>query len=265
MAAGTARIIAANKDEAEGNKDNKEMIKQSANSAVSNTASGGGSHTHSLGPAKFKSPTKYKTNNMASPNKNMKTGDYSQDFEKGTGYTPYKMTGHELPGIKQRSGAKMKAFGVNDSDMPDKVSQKSGALYAEGGVGSSPAKNIFKKLKNALGGGADPAAQIKMKMEQMKAAVAAAKAGGAGAAGAAGGGVAAVGGGGEVPQHGAESHSGESVNPAKQQKMMAQAAGGTSGGGGGGKFGRMSSQSGITAAGAPGSGQGPEMAEEEMV
>ena len=63
-------------------------------------------------------------------------------------YTPYKMVGHTLPGIKQRSGAKMRSFGTKDSDMPDKVSQKSGLLYSEGGVGSSPAKGFWDKVKS---------------------------------------------------------------------------------------------------------------------
>jgi hypothetical protein len=211
---------------------------------------------------------------MASPNKNMKTGEYNHSFE--SGYEPYKMLGHELPGPNQYKAPNkaLEKTHINDQ-MVDGVSKRSGTLYTEGGVGSSPAKNIFKKFKNALGGGgADPAAQIKMKMEQMKAAVAAAKAGGAGAAAAKGtagavdggmfAGIGQAGGGGAVPQHGAESHSGESVNPEKQG-MITKAAGGTSGGGDVSKFGRMGSQSGITAAGDPGSGQGPEMAEEEMV
>ena len=77
------------------------------------------------------------------------------------GYTPYKMVGHELKGIKQRKPAvaKMKSFGTKDSDMPEKVSQKSGILYAQGGVGSSPAKGFFgnifkgaKKLVKKVGG-----------------------------------------------------------------------------------------------------------------
>jgi len=60
------------------------------------------------------------------------------------GYTPYKMLGHELPGIKQRTPATLKAFGTKDSDMPEKVSQKSGVLYKEGsGVGDSPAKELL--------------------------------------------------------------------------------------------------------------------------
>jgi len=88
---------------------------------------------------------------MASPNKDMKTGGYSQGFEGGVGgYKPYKMKGHELPGIKQRTPATLKAFGTKDSDMPEKVSQKSGVLYTEGGVGSSPAKGWFKNLREKI-------------------------------------------------------------------------------------------------------------------
>ena len=164
------------------------------------------------------------------------------------GYTPYKMKAdNNDPMTKNYGGVavgKMRTFGTKTLEGPKKTDTDPGSgLNYAGGVGSSPAKGIWDKmksigkkamdplgvLKNALGGGgggSDPAAQIKAKMEQMKAAVAAAKAGGAG--GAAGGGIAAAGGGGEVPQHGAESHSGESVNPEKQG-IIPQAAGGTSG------------------------------------
>jgi len=68
------------------------------------------------------------------------------------GYTPYKMVGHTLKGIKQKPAAvKLKAFGTKDSDMPDGVSQKSGLLY-KGGVGSSPAKGWFSKIGKAAKG-----------------------------------------------------------------------------------------------------------------
>ena len=222
---------------------------------------------------------------MASPNKNMKEGgDYSQGFEGGTGgYKSFEMKAknHNNSPFDKNYGTvtpgKMRTFGTKTLEGPKKTDTDPGSgLNYAGGVGSSPAKGIWDKmksigkkamdplgvLKNALGGGgSDPAAQIKAKMEQMKAAVAAAKAGGAGAA--AGGGIGTVfgkaGGGGEVPQHGAESHSGESVNPEKQAMMAQASPENPRGAAGGGKFGRMGSQSGITAAGDPGSGQGPEM------
>ena len=78
------------------------------------------------------------------------------------GYTPYKMVGHELKGIKQRKPAvaKMKSFGVDQKDGPDGVSQKSGILYAQGGVGSSP--NKFLGISPIVGG-------IKGMMEKVKA------------------------------------------------------------------------------------------------
>ena len=134
-----------------------------------------------------------KKNNMASPNKNMIDGDYAQSFEGGTGgYKPYEMEGHELPGIKQRPAApKMKAFGTKDSDMPDKVSTTPGMPYAEGGVGSSPAK-LPSWLKNVATGGmyglrkkikAKKAAKAKAKAEAEAAAAEAAAAGGGGTGG----------------------------------------------------------------------------------
>ena len=60
----------------------------------------------------------------------------------------------------------MRAFGTKDSDMPEKVSQKSGTLYTEGGVGNSPVKGWFRDKLKAIkdkvtgGGGAGPAAQL---------------------------------------------------------------------------------------------------------
>ena len=67
------------------------------------------------------------------------------------GYTPYKMVGHTLPGIKQRSGsaAKLKAFdsptGLN-AGMVDGISTTPNKF--NGGVGSSPAKGFWDKVKS---------------------------------------------------------------------------------------------------------------------
>lgn len=59
---------------------------------------------------------------MASPVKNMKTGKYSHNFQGGVGgYTPYKMLGHELPGIKQRGMPYSIGDPLNE-DMVDAVS-----------------------------------------------------------------------------------------------------------------------------------------------
>jgi len=75
------------------------------------------------------------------------------------GYTPYKMLGHELPGIKQRAPGKMSMEKTHINDkMVDGVSKKSGVLYKEGGgVGSSPAKGWFKNLVKKVKGGAKKA------------------------------------------------------------------------------------------------------------
>ena len=66
------------------------------------------------------------------------------------GYAPFKMHGHELPGIKQRP-APGKALEVDplNAEMVDGVSKKSGTLYTEGGVGSSPGK-LFSKIRDSI-------------------------------------------------------------------------------------------------------------------
>ena len=69
------------------------------------------------------------------------------------GYTPFKMMGHELPGIKQRTPAQMSMEKTHINDkMVDGVSKKSGVLY-KGGTGGSPAKEgilggMFGSKKN---------------------------------------------------------------------------------------------------------------------
>jgi hypothetical protein len=70
------------------------------------------------------------------------------------GYTPYKMLGHELPGIKQRAPGKMSMEKTHINDkMVDGVSKKSGVLYKEGGgVGSSPAKGWLSNMAKKVGG-----------------------------------------------------------------------------------------------------------------
>jgi hypothetical protein len=70
------------------------------------------------------------------------------------GYTPYKMLGHELKGIKQRAPGKMSMEKTHINDkMVDGVSKKSGVLYKEGsGVGSSPAKGWFSNIAKKVGG-----------------------------------------------------------------------------------------------------------------
>ena len=89
---------------------------------------------------------------MASPNKDMKTGSYSQGFEGGVGgYESYKMKGHELPGPNQRTPATLKAFGTKDSDMPDGVSTSPGkflgGLFGGGGGGGGFGGGALDKLK----------------------------------------------------------------------------------------------------------------------
>lgn len=75
--------------------------------------------------------------------------------------TPYKMSGHELPGPNQRTPAALKAFGTKDSDMPEKVSTTPGKFAGSsalkffggwgggggGGLFGSTAKDLIEKLK----------------------------------------------------------------------------------------------------------------------
>lgn len=167
-----------------------------------------------------------------------------------TTYAPFKMKGHELPGPNQRTPAVLKAFGTKDSDMPDKVSQESGLLYTEGGVGSSPAKSWFSDIAKKVGGGIKKA--VGMTPIGMGAKALFGNKGGGGG-----------GGGGGVAPHGDEAHTGgggedagaitagggeEALDPqlTKKQQVMAtikeKGARGLFGGGqggGGGKFGRM--------------------------
>jgi len=86
---------------------------------------------------------------MASPNKNMKTGDYNQGFEGGTGgYKPFQMkaAGHNNSPIEKNYGSPaqrgmdMNALGTKSKEM-------------DGGVGSafdfaSPAKGFWDKVKS---------------------------------------------------------------------------------------------------------------------
>ena len=75
-------------------------------------------------------------------------------------YTPYKMVGHTLPGIKQKkpAAAKMKAFGTKDSEMPDKISTTPtkfmGGMFgaARGMMEKIKARRAAEKAKGAAGG-----------------------------------------------------------------------------------------------------------------
>jgi len=145
-----------------------------------------------------------------------------------------------------------------------------GSKEMEGGVGSafdyaSPAKgwfsNIAKKVKRVgagvLTGGISEIVRARKKKKQAAAAAAA----GAEASG----GIASIGGGGEVPQHGDEAHAGGGGKQGGKMWGGLSGANATAGGGGMGKFGRMGiGGQAATAEGDLGSGQGPEIAEEEM-
>jgi hypothetical protein len=123
-----------------------------------------------------------------SPAKDMKTGEYKHSFEGG--YIPYKMLGHELPGPNQRTPAVLKAFdasgGAINEEMVDGISTTPGVPY-KGGVGSSPAKNIFKKFREAFGGGEEDTSKAQavqaVEAAKLKEQQIGAQAGGAGAAG----------------------------------------------------------------------------------
>ena len=118
------------------------------------------------------------------------------------GYTPFKMLGHEHPGIKQReTPATLKAFGVDDSDGVDKISTTPNKMAA---VGSSPAKGFWDSVKRVgagvLTGGLSEVARARKKKKEEAAAAAAATA-------------EPVEGGGEptVPPHGDEAHTGGAI------------------------------------------------------
>ena len=124
------------------------------------------------------------------------------------GYIPFKMKGHELPGIKQRTPNALKAFGTKDSDMPDGVSTSpgkfSGTMGLFGGGGLRKMMEKFKarakaaKEAKAAGGATEEAGGTAM--DEQAAAV--------GQEGMEG----TEGGGGEVAPHGPEAHTG-GANP----------------------------------------------------
>ena len=76
-------------------------------------------------------------------------------------YTPYKMkaANHNNSPFDKNYGAvtpgKMRSFdstdGAINENMIDGVSQKSGLLYTEGGVGSSPAKGWLSNIAKGIG------------------------------------------------------------------------------------------------------------------
>jgi len=70
------------------------------------------------------------------------------------GYTPYKMLGHEHPGIKQKNPSPntMKAFGTKDTEFLDQENTNTGTSPTNYGsaVGSSP--NKFGAVMNAIRG-----------------------------------------------------------------------------------------------------------------
>ena len=75
---------------------------------------------------------------------------YKIKYEGGVGkspnkYTPFKMKGHELPGIKQRSPNTMKTFGVNDSENPEDVATSPGKA-----VGSPMKIGLFNIGKDLI-------------------------------------------------------------------------------------------------------------------
>ena len=63
------------------------------------------------------------------------------------GYTPFKMKGHTLPGIKQRTPANMKTFGVDSSENPKKIATSPGKFLGGimGGIGGG-----FKKMRERM-------------------------------------------------------------------------------------------------------------------
>jgi hypothetical protein len=123
------------------------------------------------------------------------------------GYIPFKMKGHELPGIKQRTPNTLKAFGTKDSDMPDSESTspgKFGGLGAHmakfgGGGASKMMRAMMEKIKGINKGMPTPEAEAGSTMMDKQAATVDQE-------GVEGGEAAAV------PPHGPEAHTG-GANP----------------------------------------------------
>ena len=91
---------------------------------------------------------------MAGIGKYEGVGNFEMDAP--TQYAPFKMKAKNNDPMTKNYGpvapGKMRAFGTKDSDMPEKVSQKSGTLYTEGGVGNSPVKGWFRDKLKDIGG-----------------------------------------------------------------------------------------------------------------
>ena len=116
------------------------------------------------------------------------------------GYKPFKMLGHELPGIKQR-GMPMRSFdasgGAINEEMVEKVDKNPGSGINYGAaVGSSPAKGWFSNIVKKVTGGA----------KKLAGAATGALGLGKNDAPAEGGGD-----GGAVPPHGDEAHTGGAI------------------------------------------------------
>lgn len=123
------------------------------------------------------------------------------------GYAPFKMMGHEHPGIKQKAPLEMSMEKTHiNENMVDAVSKKPGSGINYGAaVGSSPAKGWLSNIKNAakkvFGGGKDKGASTNIGTqppeEDMVTGVGTPVEGG--------------GDGGAVPPHGDEAHSGGAI------------------------------------------------------
>jgi hypothetical protein len=139
-------------------------------------------------------------------NKGVSVNDFDDTVTKSNSpaeYAPFKMMGHEHPGIKQRTPAALKAFGTKDSDMPEKISTTPGK-YA-GGTGSSPAK------LGLFGGIMDMAKKKWGKKNTNKTVDPIEGAEGMGEAHVMGAPVEGGGDGGTVPPHGDEAHTGGAI------------------------------------------------------
>ena len=136
------------------------------------------------------------------------------------GYAPFKMMGHELPGIKQRSPGKLKSFGTKHSENPEKISKKSGILY-KGGTGESPAKGIFDFFKKKTPKGVAVANDEDAKNTKMGNLMEAITGGGGGST---------------VAPHGDEAHTGGGGGGSLGGGAMGQAVAGGAGGAGGGSI-----------------------------
>ncbi len=94
---------------------------------------------------------------LTKTNKGMSVNDFDDTVTKSNspaGYAPFKMMGHEHPGIKQKAPLEMSMEKTHiNENMVDGVNKKPGSGINYGAaVGSSPAKGFFDSINNLITG-----------------------------------------------------------------------------------------------------------------